>query len=166
MMRCSFNTSSRVPVSIVFSMRQWVIDNNGMPLTVLSALARNGRGSLGGGLETHAIAERERVTQLASLLGALRNAPYQAWIPYAIAPPLIALLPCPRDHGASHAQAFAQAMPTKHPAAVSTVLTVLTYVIFMLFEPVADGEPAGAEKDTSTPDLSPGDRIVKRTDVE
>jgi hypothetical protein len=31
---------------------------------------------------------------------------------------------------------------------------------------VADGEPSGAEKDTSTPDLSPGDRIADRADVE
>ena len=48
--------------------------------------------------------------------------------------PLIALLPCPRDQAPPPpmVKAFVQATPTKHPPALSTLLTVLTYVIFML----------------------------------
>jgi hypothetical protein len=72
------------------------------------------------------------VTQLASLLGALRNAPVAGLDPARIAAPLIALLPSPRDHAPPMLKAFAQAAPTKYPAAFSTLLTVLTYVIFML----------------------------------
>jgi hypothetical protein len=52
--------------------------------------------------------------------------------PARIAAPLIGLLPRPLDRAVPMLKAFAQAAPARHPAAISTVLTVLTYVIFML----------------------------------
>jgi hypothetical protein len=52
--------------------------------------------------------------------------------PARLAAPLIALLPAPRDHAPSLLRAFAQAAPAKHPQVVSTLLTVSTYLIFML----------------------------------
>jgi hypothetical protein len=107
-------------------------DNNGMPLTVLSALARMDVDPWEEASKLTQLPQESAVTQLASLLGALRNAPVAGLDPARIAAPLIALLPCPRDRAPPMLKAFAQAAPTKHPAAVSTLLTVLTYVIFML----------------------------------
>jgi hypothetical protein len=109
-------------------------DNNGMPLTVLSALARMDVDPWEEASKLTQLPPESAVTQLASLLGALRNAPVAGQDPARIAAPLIALLPCPRDHAPPLPvlKAFMQAAPTKHPTAVSTLLTVLTYVIFML----------------------------------
>jgi hypothetical protein len=107
-------------------------DTNGMPLTVLSALARMNVDPWEEASKLTQLPKESAVTQLASLLGALRNAPVAGLDPARIAPPLIALLPCPRDRAPLMLKALAQAVPTKHPAAVSTVLTVLTYVISML----------------------------------
>jgi hypothetical protein len=106
-------------------------DNNGMPLTVLSALARVDVDPWEGAWKLTRLPQERAVTQLASLLGALRNAPVAGLDPAYIAGPLIALLPCPRDRPPV-LKALAQAAPTSHPAVVSTLLTVLTYVIFML----------------------------------
>ena len=107
-------------------------DNNGMPLTVLSALSRMDVDPWEEASKLTQLPQESAVTQLASLLGALRNAPVAGLDPARVAPPLIALLPCPRDRAAPVLNAFAQAAPTKHPAAISTLLTVMTYVIFML----------------------------------
>jgi hypothetical protein len=107
-------------------------DNNGMPLTVLSALARVDVDPWEEASKLTQLPQESAVTQLASLLGALRNPPVAGLDPARIAAPLITLLPCPRDRAPPMLKAFAQAAPTKHPAAVSTLLTVLTYVIFML----------------------------------
>jgi hypothetical protein len=107
-------------------------DNNGMPLTVLSALARMDVDPWEEASKLTQLPQESAVTQFASLLGALRNPPVAGLDPARIAAPLIALLPCPRDRAPPMLKAFAQAAPTKHPAAVSTLLTVLTYVIFML----------------------------------
>jgi len=107
-------------------------DSNGMPLTVLSALARIDVDPWEEASKLTQLPQESAVTQLASLLGALRNAPFAGLDPARIAAPLIALLPCPRDRAPSMLKVFAQTAPTKHPAAVSTVLTVLTYLIFML----------------------------------
>jgi hypothetical protein len=52
--------------------------------------------------------------------------------PIRIAAPLIALSPCPRDRVPPLLKTFAKAAPTKHPALVSTLLTVVTYLIFTL----------------------------------
>jgi len=109
-------------------------DQNGMPLTVLSALARMDVDPWEEASKLTQLPPESAVTQLASLLGALRNEPVAGQDPARIAAPLIALLPCRRDHApqAPVLKAFVQAAPTKHPTAVSTLLTVLTYVIFML----------------------------------
>jgi hypothetical protein len=77
--------------------------------------------------------QESAITQLSSLLGALRNAPMAGLDPARIAGPLIALLPCPRDCAPPMLKAIASAAPTKHRAANSTLFTVLTYLIFMLF---------------------------------
>jgi hypothetical protein len=107
-------------------------DNNGMPLTVLSALARMNVDPWEEASKLTQLPPEGAVTQLASLLGALRNAPVAGRDPARIAAPLIALLPRQPDRAPPVLKAFVQAAPTKHPAAVSTLLTVLTYVIFML----------------------------------
>lgn len=107
-------------------------DNNGMPLTVLSALARADVDPWEEASKLTQLPPERAVTQLASLLGALRNAPVTGLDPARIAAPLIALLPCPRDRAPPLLKAFALAAPTKHPAVVSTLLTVFTYLIFML----------------------------------
>ena len=107
-------------------------DNNGMPLTVLSALARMDVDPWEEASKLTQLPQASAVTQLASLLGALRNAPAAGLDSARIAAPLIALLPCPRDRATPLLKAFAQAAPTKHPAVVSTLLTVFTYLIFML----------------------------------
>jgi len=108
-------------------------DNNGMPLTVLSALARMDVDPWEEASKLTQLPQESAVTQLASLLGALRNAPFASLDPARIAAPLIALLPCSRDRAPPMLKAFAQAAQTKHPAVVSTLLTVFTYLIFMLF---------------------------------
>lgn len=107
-------------------------DANGMPLTVLSALARMDVDPWEETAKLTQLPRTSAVTQLVTLLGALRHAPVVGLDPARIAPPLIALLPSPRDHAPLMLKAFAQAAPTKHPAAVATVLTVLTYVLSML----------------------------------
>jgi len=107
-------------------------DNNGMPLTVLSALARMDIDPWEEASKLTQLPPESAVMQLASLLGALRNASVAGRDPVRIAAPLIALLPCPRDRAPPMLKAFAQAAPTKHPAIISTLLTVFTYLIFML----------------------------------
>jgi hypothetical protein len=77
--------------------------------------------------------QESAVTQLAGLLGALRNACPVSVDPAHIAAPLIALLPRRRARAPLTLKALAQAAPTKHPVAVSTLLSILTYLIFMLF---------------------------------
>jgi hypothetical protein len=109
-------------------------DHNGMPLTVLSALARVDVDPWEEAAILTRLPEDRAVTQLACLLGALRDAPRACPDPARIAAPLIALLPRHRDHAAPVlVRASAQAAPTKHRAAVSTLLSVLTYLIFILF---------------------------------
>lgn len=107
-------------------------DNNGMPLTVLSALARMDVDPWEEASKLTQLPQASAVTQLATLLGALRNAPVGAVDPARIAAPLIALLPCPRNRSPAMLKAFAQVAPEKHPADVRTLLAVLTYVIFMM----------------------------------
>jgi len=108
--------------------------HDGMPLTVLSALARVDVDPWEEAARLTRLPEDRAVTQLACLLGALRDAPRACPDPARTAAPLIALLPRHRDH--AHpvlVRALAQAAPTKHPAAVSALLSVLTYMIFLLF---------------------------------
>jgi hypothetical protein len=107
-------------------------DNNGMPLTILSALARVDVDPWEEASKLTRLPPESAATQLASLLGALRHTPVTDLDPARLAAPLIALLPAPRDHAPSLLRAFAQAAPAKHPQVVSTLLTVSTYLIFML----------------------------------
>jgi len=98
-------------------------DDNGMPLTVLSALARLDVDPWEEAAKLTRLTEKSAVAQLASLLGALRHASLLCPDPTGIAAPLIALLPHPRDN----------ASPViRHPTAVSILLPVLTYLLFML----------------------------------
>ena len=112
------------------------------------------------------------VTQLASLLGALRNVPVVGLDPARIAAALIALLPCPRDRVRPMLKAaLAQAVPTKNPAVVSTLLTVMTFVIFMMLSQWLMGgleaarpvepPPVPATESPSTPTSSEGLQNVK-----
>ncbi len=107
-------------------------DTNGMPLTVLSALARMDVDPWEEAAKLAQLPPERAVAQLASLLGALRHAPVTDLDRARIAAALVALLPCPRVRVPPVLKAFAMAAPTKHPTAVSTLLTVLTYVIVML----------------------------------
>jgi hypothetical protein len=109
-------------------------DGNGMPLTVLSALARMDVDPWEEASKLAQLSRQSAVTQLASLLGALRNAPAAGLDLARIAAPLIALLPSPRDHVPPTLKPFTQGQeaPTGQPAAVSTLLTVVTCGIFML----------------------------------
>jgi len=107
-------------------------DNNGMPLTVLSALARMDVDPWEEASKLTQLPQESAVTQLASLLGALRNACPLSVDPARIAVRLIALLPRPCDRAPLTLKALAQAAPTKHHVAVSTLLSVWAYLIFML----------------------------------
>jgi hypothetical protein len=107
-------------------------DNNGMPLTVLSALARLDVDPWEEASKLTRLPPESAASQLASLLGALRHTPVTDLDPARLAAPLIALLPRPRDHAPFLLKAFAQAAPAKQPEVVSTLLTVSTYLIFML----------------------------------
>ena len=108
-------------------------DNNGMPLTVLSALARMDVDPWEEASKLTKLPQESAVTRLAGLLGALRHACPVSVDPARIAVPLIALLPRPLGRAPLTLKALAQAAPTKHPVAVSTLLSGLTYLIFMLF---------------------------------
>jgi hypothetical protein len=107
-------------------------DANGMPLTVLSALARMDVDPWEEASKLTQLPQQSAVTQLASLLGALRNVPAAGLDPARIAAPLIALLPSPSDRAPPMLKAFAQGAPIRQPVALSTLLTVLTCVIFIL----------------------------------
>jgi hypothetical protein len=107
-------------------------DNNGMPLTVLSALARVDVDPWEEASKLTRLPPESAATQLASLLGALRHTPVMDLDSARLAAPLIALLPRPLDHAPSLLKTFVQTAPAKHPQVVSILLTVSTYLIFML----------------------------------
>lgn len=108
-------------------------DGNGMPLTVLSALARMDVDPWDEAAKLMQLPQDGAVKQLASLLGSLRNTSVANLDPARIAVPLVALLPRPLGRAPPLVKAISQAAPAKSPAIVSTLLSVLTYVIFMLF---------------------------------
>jgi hypothetical protein len=149
-------------------------DNNGMPLTVLSALARVDVDPWEEASKLTQLPQASAVTQLASLLGALRNVPVVGLDPARIAAALIALLPRSRDRVPPVLKAaLAQTSPTKNPAVVSTLLTVMTFVIFMMLsqwlmgglEATRPVQPpptsAAATESPSTPTSSEGLQSVK-----
>lgn len=108
-------------------------DNNGMPLSVLSALARQDVDPWEEAAKLTQLSEEEAVSQLASLLGAFPHASLACPEPATIATRLIALLPRRRDHVLPGLNLFAQADPAKHPAVVSNLLIALIFIILMLF---------------------------------
>jgi hypothetical protein len=108
-------------------------DNNGMPLTVLSALARMNVDPWEEASKLTQLPRESAVTQLAALLGALGNAPEANLDSTRIAAPLIALLPCHCNRAPPIFKAFTQAALAMPPAVVYTLLSVLTYVIFILW---------------------------------
>ena len=107
-------------------------DANGMPLTVLSALARMDVDPWDEAEKLTQLPRASAVTQLVTLLAALRHAPVTGLDPALVAAPLIALLPCPRDRALPMLKALPQAAQTERPAVVSTLLTAFAYLIFML----------------------------------
>jgi hypothetical protein len=108
-------------------------DNNGMPLSVLSALARQDVDPWDEAARLAQLPEEKAVTQLVSLLGAFPHAPLACPDPASTATRLITLLPRPRDHVHPSRNLFVGADPAKHPAFVAILLSVLTYMVFMLF---------------------------------
>jgi hypothetical protein len=110
-------------------------DSNGMPLTVLSALARMDVDPWEEAANLMQLPQGVAVEHLGSLLGGLRNLSVANLDPSHIAVPLVALLPrrVERARPPPSIRALAQATPPKAPAMVTTVVCVLTYVIFMLF---------------------------------
>lgn len=108
-------------------------DANGMPLTVLSALARMDLDPWEEAAKLVQLPKEVAVKQLGSVIGCLPNASNANIDPAYIAVPLIALLPRSVHRPHPLWRAFAHATPLKSPALVSTVLSVLTYVILMLF---------------------------------
>ncbi len=145
-------------------------DSDGMPLTVLSALARVDVDPWEEASKLTHLPKKRAVTRLALLLGAVRNVPAVGLDPAHIAAALITLLPCPRDRVSPMLKAVvAQAAPTKNPAIVTTLLLV-TYMIFMLLAQWLMGgleTPGGRESSatstsaidsSSTPTSSEGPR--------
>jgi hypothetical protein len=107
-------------------------DNNGMPLTVLSALARLDSDPWDEASRLMQLQQAIAVTQLALQLGTLRDSLVAGHDPASIAAPLIALLPRSGNKVPLLLKAFTRRASTAHHKAVSTTLAVLTYFIVML----------------------------------
>jgi hypothetical protein len=108
-------------------------DHNGMPLTVLSALARLDVDPWEEASKLTQLPEKSAVSQLASRLGSLRDAHLAYPDPAGVAAPLIALLPRQHDLASPVLRVLARATPTRHPTAFSIVLSVFAYMIIVLF---------------------------------
>lgn len=121
-------------------------DGNGMPLTVLSALARMDVDPWEEAATLMQLPQSVAVQQLGGRLCALRHVSVTALDPARLAVPLVALLPRPLGRMHPVRRAFAEAKPTKSPATVATLLSVLTYVIFMLFGNLLMGNLQGARE--------------------
>lgn len=106
---------------------------NGMPLNVLSALARMDVDPWEEAAKLMRLPQDGAIKQLASLLGALRNAPVTNFDPGHVAVALVALLPRPLARAHPLLKACAQATRGQSPVIVCTLMSVLTYVIFVLF---------------------------------
>lgn len=108
-------------------------DNNGMPLSVLSALARQDVDPWDEAARLAQLPEEKAVTQLVSLLGAFPHAPLACPDPASTATRLVTLLPRPRDHVHPSLNLFVETVAEQHPAFVSNLLFVLAYMILLLF---------------------------------
>ena len=108
-------------------------DNNGIPLSVLSALARQDVDPWDEAARLALLPEEKAVTQLVSLLGAFPHAPLACPDPATTATRLITLLPRPRDQVHPSLNLFVEAVAEKHPTFVSNLLRALAYILLFLF---------------------------------
>jgi len=107
-------------------------DANGMPLTVLSALARVDVDPWEEAAKLTLLSQDAAVKQLVSLFGLLRNTSANL-DPARFAVSLVALLPAPLARANSKFKSMSQSVPEKSSGSASTLLSVLTYLMFMLF---------------------------------
>jgi len=140
-------------------------DNEGIPLSVLSALARRDVDPWEEAAKLTQLPEEKAVTQLVSLLGSSPHAPLAGPDSATIAMRLIALLPRHRDPVvpaarlspfAHAAPAGAQATPAKSSVMFSNLLFALTYMILLLFSTWLIGslQPSAQVQAPSTPATS------------
>ena len=108
-------------------------DNGGMPLSVLSALARQGVDPWEEAAKLTKLPEEKAVSQLVSLLATFPRATLACPDPATIASRLITLLPRRRDQVLPGLDLFAQADPAKHPEVVSTLSFALIFMLLILF---------------------------------
>ena len=106
-------------------------DNEGMPLSVLSALARRDVDPWEEAAKLAQLPEEKAVTQLVSWLGASAHAPLAGPDSATIATRLIALLPRRRDR-VNAAPLSTQAASGKNSAMFPNLLFALTYMILLL----------------------------------
>ncbi len=106
-------------------------DANGMPLTVLSALARMDVDPWDEAAKLTQLPPEGAARKLSSLLGALKVASVADFDPAHIAVPLVALLPRPPE-GAQSAASFATNTRGESSRVPLTVLYLASYVIFIL----------------------------------
>jgi len=141
-------------------------EDNGMPLTVLSLLARMDVDPWEEAAKLMQLPQDGAVKQLASLLGSLRNASVANLDPARIAVPLVALLPRPLGRAHPLFKAFAQATPAKSSAMVSTLLFVLTYFIFLVFSSWLMGNLAPRQLPTAATSAATIDAPAKPAERE
>jgi len=136
-------------------------DNEGMPLSVLSALARRDVDPWEEAAKLTRLPEEKAVTRLVSLLGASPHAPLSGPDSATVARRLIALLPRHRENIAStlRLNPFAHAAPAGAPASLdknspifSNLLYALTYMILLLFSAwlISSLQPPTAPQSPST----------------
>lgn len=107
-------------------------DKNGMPLSVLSALARQDIDPWEEAAKLTRLPKEEAVSQLVSLLGALPRATLASADRVTTATRLLALLPGREGQVRSAVEPFSQADPIEHAAVASSVLLGLIMLILVL----------------------------------
>jgi len=146
-------------------------DGNGMPLTVLSALARLNIDPWEEAAKLMVLPQEVAVKQLASLLGTVRNASVANFDPARFAVSLVALLPAPLSHTNPVFKSLSAAVPAKSAVTASTLLSVLTYLMFMLFgswllaklEAPRETQAAAASAAAADAPATAGDATAQRT---
>jgi len=107
-------------------------DKNGMPLSVLSALARQDIDPWEEAAKLTQLPKEEAVSELVSLLGALPRATLASADRVTAATRLLALLPSRQGQVRSAIEPFAQADPVEHAAVASSVLVGLIIGLLVL----------------------------------